>query len=282
MVGPLAALGAAMAWTGASALWRSLSSLGTAFQLNGWKNGLATVVFLPVLLSIAWVEQREAVVLLFISGLVGIAAGDTFYLGALRRLGTRRTLTTEACGPVLACIGSVYLMGEPMPIPAWIGAVMVGGAVTLVASQSHDDQGRHQTRTGLLLALASVLCGLTGAFIARQVLITSPLTALQTASIRLLAGWVGLLPLLKQQLVPRGIPQRLARRLLLATFLGTNLGILLQQLVLQEMPVGQAVTLMSTAPVMALTLAKVEKDRLQVLSVVAALLALGGVALTSL
>ena len=61
MIGPLAALGAAMAWTGASALWRSLSSLGTAFQLNGWKNGLATLVFLPVLLSIAWVEQGEAV-----------------------------------------------------------------------------------------------------------------------------------------------------------------------------------------------------------------------------
>ena len=121
-----------MAWTSASALWRSLSSLGRSRQLNGWKNGLATLVFLPVLLGIPWLEQGRAVALLLLSGVIGIAAGDCFYLSALRRLGTRRTLTVEACGPVLAGIGSVVLMREGMPIQAWIGAVLVMGAVTLV------------------------------------------------------------------------------------------------------------------------------------------------------
>ena len=96
-----------MAWTGASALWRSLSGRMSAIRLNAIKNGLASLLFLPVLLTLPHHTEAHAVVLLLISGLIGIAAGDSFYLGALRRLGTRRTLTVEASGPVLASIAGV-------------------------------------------------------------------------------------------------------------------------------------------------------------------------------
>ena len=70
--------------------------------------------------------------------------------------------------------------------------------------------------------------------------------------------------------------------MVLATLLGTNLGILLQQMVFQTLPVGQGVTLLSTAPMMALLLARVEGDRLQLSGVLAAVLALAAAACTSL
>ena len=114
MTGVLAALGAAMAWTGASALWRSLSGRVTAIRLNAMKNGLASLLFLPVLLTLPHNTEVHAVLLLLISGLIGIAAGDSFYLEALRRLGTRRTLTVEASGPVLASIAGVLVMGDSL------------------------------------------------------------------------------------------------------------------------------------------------------------------------
>ena len=78
MTGVLAALGAAMAWTGASALWRSLSGRVTAIRLNAMKNGLASLLFLPVLLTLPYNTDEHAVLLLT-SGLIGIAAGDSFY-----------------------------------------------------------------------------------------------------------------------------------------------------------------------------------------------------------
>ena len=112
MTGQFAALGAALAWTLASGLWRSLSHQASALALNAWKNGMASLIFLPVLVSLPWLDNRDAVPWLLLSGLVGIAAGDSFYLAALRRLGTRRTLTVEALGPVLASVGSVVLMGD--------------------------------------------------------------------------------------------------------------------------------------------------------------------------
>ena len=280
MTGQFAALGAALAWTLASGLWQSLSHQGSALALNAWKNGMASLIFLPVLVSLPWLDNRDSVPWLLLSGVVGIAAGDSFYLAALRRLGTRRTLTVEALGPVLASVGSVLLMGEALSPQAWVGAAMVTTAVVLVAGSSVD---LSRDRAGLALALMAVICGLVGAFLAREVLSTTALTPLQTSSVRLCGGWLGLVPLLLHR-AEAALPWIRARRgrVLLATLLGTNLGILLQQMVFQQMAVGPGVTLMSTAPVMALLIGRFEGDPIQPRGVAAALLAVAGVACTSL
>jgi glycopeptide antibiotics resistance protein len=57
LIGHQVALAAAMAWTTASALWRSLSPFGTAIELNGLKNGLALLFFLPFLFTLPWTDQ---------------------------------------------------------------------------------------------------------------------------------------------------------------------------------------------------------------------------------
>jgi DME family drug/metabolite transporter len=63
---------------------------------------------------------------------------------------------------------------------------------------------------------------------------------------------------------------------LLATLLGTSAGIALQQTALQRLPGGMAVSLLATAPLMALPLARLEGDRPGWRGLLAALLALGG------
>ena len=289
MTGVLAALGAAMAWTGASALWRSLSVRMSAIRLNAMKNGLASLLFLPVLLTLPHHTEVHAVLLLLMSGLIGIAAGDSFYLGALRRLGTRRTLTVEASGPVLASIAGVLVMGDSLGVRNAVGALLVSSAVILIAMQTKETSQRRRAAnsspgrsSGLLLALSAVICGLSGAFLARHVLISSDLTPLQTASIRLLGGWLGLLPFLSGIWRQTKLKPREQWKLVLATVVGTNGGILLQQVVLQTMPVGEGVTLMATAPVMALFVGRMEGDPIQLSGVAAAGLALAGVACTSL
>jgi drug/metabolite transporter (DMT)-like permease len=281
-IGHQAALAAAMAWTAASALWRSLSQFGTAIELNGLKNGLALLFFLPFLFTLPWTDQTRAIVVLLLSGVIGIAAGDSFYLGGLRRLGTQRALTVEAIGPVLASMGGVLMMGDTVRPAAWAGALLVSCAVVLVAQQSKASSATNGTAFGLLLCVLAVMCGLSGAFLSRHVLITSSLSPMQTAAIRLLGGWLGLLPLLRGRLRPKHLPKGAIAKVVLATLLGTNLGILLQQIVFQMLPVGQGITLMSTAPVMALFLHRLEGESLQWQGIVAGLLAVSGVALSSL
>ena len=111
MSGLIAGLIAALAWTLASSLWRSLSTSLNAIQLNGLKNALASLVLLPVLMTLPWRQQPQALVWLLISGGLGIAVGDSLYLAALRRLGTRRTLTMESLSPLVAASSGWFTLG---------------------------------------------------------------------------------------------------------------------------------------------------------------------------
>ena len=289
-MGVIAGLLAALGWTLASSLWRGLSTSLTAIELNGLKNFIACALLLPVLLFLPWTHASQALLWLLISGGLGISLGDSFYLAALRRLGTRRTLTVESLAPLIAALGGLVVMGERIEGQAWLGAAMVSVSVLLVARQSPPDGTRERDRTrnvqwqGIVFALLAVLCGVSGAAVSRSILISTDLTAWQSAATRLLGGLLLLLPWLRlRTLFPKPQPsQRRWPRVLLATVLGTNVGIVLQQVVLKQLPLGIGITVLSTAPVMALFVAAPEGDHPHAGGVLASLLAVSGIALAVL
>ena len=273
-----AALAAALCWTVASLLWRRIPTSLSGAQLNLLKNLIALGLQLPLLALVPWHGDGRALVLLALSGAIGIAAGDSLYFAALRRLGTRRTLTLDSGGP------GVALLGEVPRLEQALGVALISLAVLLVARQRPpgDAAGRAADRLGLLLVFGALLCGVAGALLSRAALLQSPMAPLQAASVRLLAATAALLVLLPGLPRPGRRPRPAMRRwpwLLLATLLGTSLGIQLQQVALAGLPGGLAVALLSTAPVMAVPLAGLEGDRPGPLGLLAALAALVGVTL---
>jgi drug/metabolite transporter (DMT)-like permease len=231
-----------------------------------------------------WRGETRTLLLLALSGAIGIAAGDSLFFAALRRLGTRRTLTLDSGGPAVSAVAGVVLLGEVPRLEQWLGIGLISLAVLLVARQGPPEAASNQAadRLGLLMALAAVLCGVSGALLSRAALAGGGIAPLQAATIRLLAATVVLLPLLPG--LPRpGRRPRLAKRrwpwLLLATLLGTSTGLQLQQWALAGLPGGLAVALLSTAPVMAVPLAGLEGDRPGAVGVLAAFAALLGVSL---
>ena len=249
-MGILAGLIAALAWTLASSLWRGLSTSLSAIQLNGLKNSIACTVLLPVLVTLPWNGQLWALVLLLISGGLGISLGDSFYLAALRRLGTRRTLTLESLSPVAAAAGGWFAMGEQLSLQGWAGALLVTVSVVLVARQQPPDATRMHDRSHTV----------------------------QLQGLLLLLPWLRFGVRFPQ---PRPSTVRWPR-VLAATLLGTVLGILLQQVVLQRLPLGIGITVLSTAPVMALLVAPSEGDHLKPSVLLASVLAVTGVGLAVL
>jgi drug/metabolite transporter (DMT)-like permease len=219
--------------------------------------------------------------LLALSGVLGIALGDSLYFAALRRLGTRRTLTIDAGGPAVAALGGLVWLAE-VPVPLqWLGLGLITLALLLVALQrpSSAAEGRLQLQ-GVALAVGALLCGSGGALISRAALRDAALDPLQSASVRLLAAACVLLPLLWGWRHRGSGPRPSARRWplgLLATLLGTTAGIAVQQMALQRLPGGTAVALLATAPLMAIPLAHLEGDRPGWRGWLAALLALAGV-----
>lgn len=290
-IGVAAALAAALCWTLASGLWRRLpTSLGPA-ELNLLKNLIALALQLPLLLGSAPALPLGATGLLLLSGVLGIALGDSFYFAALRRLGTRRTLTFDAGGPAVTAAAGCLLLAEWPGPRQWLGIALISLAVVLVARQRPLAEAEGgllaQQRLGVGLALAALLCGGAGALLARAALRTSGLDPWHAATLRLLAATLVLLPLLGRLMthLRRPRPRPPGRRWLLvlaATLLGTSAGIGLQQLALARLPGGLAVALLATAPVLAVPLAPLEGDRPGALGVLAALLAVLGVLLVAL
>ena len=294
-IGVAAALTAALCWTLSSALWRRLpTSLGPA-ELNLLKNLIALVLQLPWLL-VAPPLPPGPTGLLLLSGVLGIALGDSFYFAALRRLGTRRTLTLDAGGPAVTAAAGSLLLAEGLGSRAWLGIALITAAVLLVARQGAGSGvgagvaaaavPPASQRLGLCLGLAALACGGAGALLARAALRSAAIDPWHAASLRLAAATLVLLPLTGRLWahLRRPRPRPNSRRwplVLLATLLGTSAGIGLQQLALAKLPGGLAVTLLATAPVMAVPLAPLEGDRPGLQGGGAALLALLGVVLVA-
>ena len=101
--------------------------------------------------------------------------------------------------------------------------------------------------------LVTVLEAVAGVGIIAGIFLGSTITRL--AALAVMLPWVRLPS--KQQ--PRPATARWPL-VLLATLLGTSLGIVLQQASLQQLSVGLAVSLLATAPLMALPLSRLEGD----------------------
>jgi drug/metabolite transporter (DMT)-like permease len=287
-----AALAAAFCWAVASLLWRRLPTSLSAARLNLLKNLLAVALLLPLVLGQPWRASPRSLLLLGLSGALGIALGDTLFFAALRRLGTRRTLTIDAGGPAVTALAGVAVLGE-VPRPAqWLGITLISLAVLLVVRQppprgaqpAGPGRPRPADGIGVALALGALACGSGGALLARAGLLAGGPAPLQAATLRLAVAALVLLPLLAG--LPRGaqLPRPARPRwplALAATLLGTSVGIGLQQTALAGLPGGLAVALLSTAPVMALPLAALEGDRPGWRGVLAAASALAGVSLVA-
>ncbi|KAF0654528.1 hypothetical protein L107_03476 [Cyanobium sp. Copco_Reservoir_LC18] len=294
-----AALAAAFCWAFSSLLWRRLPTSLSAARLNLLKNLLAVALLLPLALVLPWQMAPRSLLLLALSGVLGIALGDTLFFAALRRLGTRRTLTIDAGGPAVTSLAGVALLGE-VPRPAqWLGIALISLAVLLVVHQRAPrpdgpegvphgaGAGRDQAAAdeiGVVLALGALACGSGGALLARAGLLAGGPAPLQAATLRLAAAALVMLPLLAGLPWSAHGPRPAGRRwplALTATLLGTSAGIALQQTALAGLPGGLAVALLSTAPVMALPLAALEGDRPGWRGALAAAAALAGVSLVA-
>ena len=102
MIGFLAAISAVLSWTFACSIWRRESEHLLPRQINIYKNVIASIFFLPVVLTISWFSDLFSIFVLMISGIVGISIGDTLYINSLKIIGTRKTLSFEALTPIIA------------------------------------------------------------------------------------------------------------------------------------------------------------------------------------
>ena len=282
MIGIFAALGSAYTGTFASFLFREQTKYFSASQLNLIKNLIAFLIFFPALFTIDIFSNYKNIIILIISGFLGIAVGDTFFLSALKRIGTRKTLTIESLSPILANILGSLLINESISLQAWIGTVIVTLSligISIDKTVDNDYDLRLKTKYGFLYAIISVLCTVLAAVLARLVLSNSDLNPLQSSELRLFGSLIILISFVRIDFIKinNNVPKKSKLKLLFASFLGTNIELLLQQTVFKFLTVGLGWTLLSCAPSMSLLFAKAEGEKINIFTIFLTFLTIFGV-----
>lgn len=190
-IGMAAALGSALSWALGSVLFRRLGDHLPPVALT-FAKGLASIGLLGVAVLFVGFEPLTAEVwgLLILSGVLGIALGDTLFFLALNRLGAHVVVILFTLGQVLTVILAVLWLGEQPALQDWFGIALVLGGITLVMWYRIDgEEGRTHFR-GIAYGLLSVTAMSISILIAKEALETTG--TIQATFIRLLAGTVGI------------------------------------------------------------------------------------------
>lgn len=275
MTGELAALGAALLWAFASILFADIGKYVRAINLNLIK-GLFACLLMLIALSVGTIMgidnlhlqtitsiSPNGIILLFVSGIIGIGLGDTAYFACLRRIGPQKGIMLEATAPIIAALLAMFLFQEYLAFTAWLGILLTISGVILVVRLSRSSLDYGTTVPGILFGLVAASSQATGIVLSRLALLAEQVEPLASGLIRLSAAlliivtWLIIRKIFNfrsanhQQIKDAiaGIVQhKLGLKLLGAITLGTFLAIWLMQTSVKYTSAGIAQTLLATCP----------------------------------
>ena len=264
LIGIFSAFGATLAWTYACSIWRKQTNIYKPIEINFLKNIIAFIIFSPVILILKYSTDYKYFLILICSGIIGIGLGDTFYLKSLNLIGTRKTLSIEALSPLIAAIAGNLFIDENLNLNAWIGIVIVTGAlVKIIKKKSYllDKDSNLILNDNSLDKYLYSFCAVIAALLSRFVFLESDLAPIFTTEIRLFGSiiFLCLITKMKLRLFISNFERKEKNQFILSVLMGTNIGILLQQIVFQSLPIGIGWTLLSTSPIVSLLFTKKEE-----------------------
>ncbi len=268
MIGIISAFGAAISWTYACFIWRSQTEKYKSIDINLVKNIIAFLIFLPTFINYSVLIDSKSIFTLLLSGVIGIGLGDTFYIKSLQIIGTRRTLSIETVSPLLAALSGEIFINENLALRSYIGIVIISISLFILLRQRTNLLVNNSTTINeqnnlsiYIFPFLSVLCAVLGGLLSRIVFLESNLSPFQTTEIRLLGAIIFLITIKKFRInfFFKKLDKNDQKRFLLSIFFGTNLGILLQQIVFKTLPLGVGWSLLSTSPIISLFFASKEE-----------------------
>ncbi|MEM1331559.1 MAG: DMT family transporter [Planctomycetota bacterium] len=311
LLGPAAGVAASVFWVVTSVFFTAAGRRIGSTAVNCFRLVLAVLLLGGthwLLAGSLWPEMlQEQLVLLAISGVVGLTLCDQALFTSFLDIGPRRALLCMTTSPVFALAIGVVFLGERLGLASLVGvAITVGGVAwviaerkpqTTVGAQAHPEH----LKRGIVLAVTAALLQALGAMLSKRGighgLIDDPsqhMTAHAASFVRMVFGLLGVIPLaLWYVLVHRrqdGHAERKAKRVGTATggyalaaagaVVGPFLGMWMSLVAFDRTPLlGVAQALCSLSPVIILPFAAlIEKERLSPRAVIGALLAVVGAA----
>jgi drug/metabolite transporter (DMT)-like permease len=308
-LGLVAGLLTSVLWTFTSIFFTAASRrLGTTV-VNASRIALAALILAMIYRFVTGAEERwfpalewRQLVLLALSGLVGLSIGDQALFTAFVDLGPRRATLIMTTAPIFAALLGLAVLGERLGIAACAGMAMtIGGVAWVVLERPRSGRAApatpaHRTR-GVALAIGGAACQGGGLMLSKWGMGHGWLPHEQhlepqaAAFVRMSFAALGMVPIVlawrvrERRRAAAGVPA-LARRAasgavftVLGAIFGPVTGVWLSLVAADRVPVGVAQTLLSLTPIFILPYAVlVEREHVSARAVIGAIVAVAGVA----
>ena len=195
-LGETYALASSVTWAFAVILLRKSGETLPAFELNLYKVLMGFVLMLPTAMLIEGllVPDYSAAewLLVIISGFIGIAVADTWFLRALNLMGASRTGITGTLLSPFVIVLSVFMLDERLHGWQYPGLGLVLAGVWLVNWRvNRSEIDAEHLRKGLMFGIAAVFAMALGVVMVKEVLEQHPF--FWTVHWRLAGGAAGML-----------------------------------------------------------------------------------------
>jgi drug/metabolite transporter, DME family len=165
LIGELAAVGAAFCWAVAPLFYRQALFKAKPMAANIVRCSTNAVVMLIILFALGkWGTLASlplnVMVIVVVSGIIGLGIGDTLYLYGLKTVGVSRAVPLSATYPLFTLIWATLLLGEPVTVTAVAGAVVILAGIWLLSREKTDSGDREKGQlvlTGLVASLATAI-----------------------------------------------------------------------------------------------------------------------------
>jgi drug/metabolite transporter (DMT)-like permease len=285
IIGAIAALVSAFSWALCDVLWRRVGEEISPWSINFGKTLIGSF-YLVIFLCVGGIEAIafKDFMLLSLSGLVGIALGDTLFFMSLMQIGPRLSSLMGSLASVFIVFSAVVFLGERLSLMVWVGIFLtVGGVTWLLWEHSPQANIIRNKSLGVKYGLLSILCMTIGVLFAKVgVVDVSPI---QATFIRLFWGviglvlWGGMKRELKNWIRPFKV-HALLKKVSLIAFVGTFGGFWLSLFSLKYVDASIASTLNATTPLFILPLVAIMlRERISLRAFLGAVIVVGGVAL---
>jgi drug/metabolite transporter (DMT)-like permease len=194
--GEFFALSSALFWALAVILFRRAGGALPAFELNLFKNLLGFALLVPTVAVVEGLRLPDYplrdVGIALISGYIGIAVADTWYLRALHLMGASRTgIVASLLSPFVILLSFLFLDES---FRGWqvAGFALVMGGILLVNFKAHRKSvDTEHIRRGVLYGIGAVFLMAVGIVMVKEILETR--SFIWTTQLRLTGGLAGML-----------------------------------------------------------------------------------------
>ncbi len=140
MIGEIAALGASISWAIAPILYRKalLSTKPLSANIVRCATNAGVLVAFLLIFGLAGTLAAlpmKTMVLVIVSGVIGLGVGDTLYMIGLKYVGVSRAVPLAATYPLFSLIWATTLLGQPLSIVEVAGALIILFGILLLSRE---------------------------------------------------------------------------------------------------------------------------------------------------